>query len=380
MKEIIREIIREEMTSPGMLAGYRTIWHALRLRHQIHIPRHFVAAIMKDIDPDGLNSVENEDSNVEPSFLKDQTTLKELGGCPKQLISDRGTENGIAAAMQCKLRESGIDVQQGFQSHRYCSSPANQRIEGWWSFYRCNRSSWWIDFFKCMADSGILLLGANLHMECLWLCFGNLINKDIAAVRDHWNSHWISKNRYATVHGIPDVMYFLPEYHNRQNCLVNVPDNQLDELQDETFRISSMFDHIETVRTTRRLLEEANMGSTEAQKGLEEELYGLKNEVEDSKIMEDESPEQIEVWGAEVDQKLRHYEEVIDLMNHAIGNIEDEREKARAEKEKTEEEHRLKYRFEEEQRIEEIRLREKSKEIELKASAGKEREVKIKLS
>eukprot|EP00794_Sanderia_malayensis_P014729 gene14729-16264_t len=69
----------------------------------------------------------------------------------------------------------------------------------------------------------------------------------------------------------------------------------------------------------------------------------MKNEVKDCKITEDKSPEQIEEWGAEVDQKLRHYEEMIDLMNNAISNIEDEREKARAEKEKTEEELYVKY-------------------------------------
>ena len=30
------------------------MWHALRLRHQINIPRQVVATIMKEIDPGGV--------------------------------------------------------------------------------------------------------------------------------------------------------------------------------------------------------------------------------------------------------------------------------------------------------------------------------------
>ena len=51
----VRTAIRKEMEGPGKLAGYRNIWHALRIRHGIHVPRNFVAQIMKEIDPDGVS-------------------------------------------------------------------------------------------------------------------------------------------------------------------------------------------------------------------------------------------------------------------------------------------------------------------------------------
>lgn len=62
----IRTIIREEMRGPGSLSGYRSIWHALRLRHHIHVPRKLVAKIMKEIDPVGgrrkeISTVEEKD-------------------------------------------------------------------------------------------------------------------------------------------------------------------------------------------------------------------------------------------------------------------------------------------------------------------------------
>ena len=50
----LREAIREEMNGPGSLSGYRSIWHALRLRHHIHVPRNLVATIMAEIDPVGV--------------------------------------------------------------------------------------------------------------------------------------------------------------------------------------------------------------------------------------------------------------------------------------------------------------------------------------
>ena len=50
----VRTAILEEMRGPGGLSGYRSIWHALRLRHHIHVPRKLVAEIMKEIDPVGV--------------------------------------------------------------------------------------------------------------------------------------------------------------------------------------------------------------------------------------------------------------------------------------------------------------------------------------
>ena len=42
------------MDGAGKLSGYRSIWHALRLRHHMHVPRNLVAEIMKEIDPNGV--------------------------------------------------------------------------------------------------------------------------------------------------------------------------------------------------------------------------------------------------------------------------------------------------------------------------------------
>ncbi len=52
-QEHIRNIIWQEMQgAAGCLAGYRKMWHILRLKHHMHVPRKLVATILKDLDPE----------------------------------------------------------------------------------------------------------------------------------------------------------------------------------------------------------------------------------------------------------------------------------------------------------------------------------------
>jgi hypothetical protein len=46
------------MEGAGSLSGYRSIWNALRLRHGIHVSRHVVATLMREIDPLGVEERE----------------------------------------------------------------------------------------------------------------------------------------------------------------------------------------------------------------------------------------------------------------------------------------------------------------------------------
>ena len=172
----------------------------------------------------------NNDPKVAATFYLNQ--VKVGNGCPVQLISDCGTENSIAASTQCFFRQNGNDELAGEKSHKYCSSPSNQRIEAWWSFLRRHRSNWWINFFKDMIDYDILDLGNKFHAECLWLCFSRILQNDLDKVKEQWNSHKVTKSQYSRVHGVPDIMHFLPEYHGHDECLVDVSQRQIDEVEE----------------------------------------------------------------------------------------------------------------------------------------------------
>ena len=96
------------------------------------------------------------------------------------------------------------------EAHSFGQSTSNQRIEGWWSFYRRNRSTWWINLFKnfCWA----LVRKWNRYGTFVVLFF-KLTQKDVDMVKQHWNTHYIRKSRHDTVSGRPDELFFIPESH-----------------------------------------------------------------------------------------------------------------------------------------------------------------------
>ena len=53
-EDMVRNVIAEEIIGAGRLSGYRSIWHVLRLQHQIHVPRGLVARLVRELDPDGV--------------------------------------------------------------------------------------------------------------------------------------------------------------------------------------------------------------------------------------------------------------------------------------------------------------------------------------
>lgn len=133
-------------------------------------------------------------------------------GCPKHLVTDLGTENGLAAAIQCYFR-------QNINAHRYVPSPRNQRIEGWWSYFSKRKGTWWRNLFQDLQSTNELDISSELDMSCLWYCFSKVIQNDLDELKKHWNTHRIRKSRFDTIPGRPDVLYFLPERSDGQKDL-----------------------------------------------------------------------------------------------------------------------------------------------------------------
>ena len=159
------------------------LWHILRLRHHINVPRRLVESMLREVDPNGVEQrkhrclkrrtyvspgpnfcwhidgydklkpfgfcihgcvdgfsrriiwLEVQRSNKNPRlvakyFLK---CVKGARGCPTRVYTDPGTENGLIAGIQCCLRAEGLDEYAGSNSHKYVSSTWNQRIECQWS-------------------------------------------------------------------------------------------------------------------------------------------------------------------------------------------------------------------------------------------------------
>lgn len=264
----LRARILREINGPGSMSGYRSLWHTLR-REGYMVPRKKVEDLLKELDPDGcetrrahrlkrrayLNpgpnycwhldgydklkpygfpihgcidgfsrkmmwlqlSRSNNNPQVILKFYMNAVTAYD--GCPRKLRTDYGTENGLAAAAQCFFTDNE-------QAHIYGTSQHNQRIEGWWSYFRRSRANWWINFFKDLVEREVVTTGNDLEMECLWFCFSSLIQQDLDQVKDHWNTHYIRRTRHDTVPGRPDELYYLPEWHNAEDFLLPVNEQQ----------------------------------------------------------------------------------------------------------------------------------------------------------
>ncbi len=161
----------------------------------------------------------NNFPEVPASFYLD--CVRKCKGCPEKVRTDNGTENGTIAVMQCYFRDD-------INGHSYGKSTANQRIEGWWSYYRRNRSTWWINFFKDLVETGEFCPANEVQSECLWFCFSAVLQADLDFVKDHWNTHTIRASLYHTVAGKPDELYMLPENKGGENKLHAVSVQQIE--------------------------------------------------------------------------------------------------------------------------------------------------------
>ena len=174
METLVRaaDFIYENLQSPGSSNGYRSTWDRLK-NGGIQVSRSDVRILLSTMDPEGTTSrrrnrltrrtyanpgpdfawhVDGHDklkpfgfpihgavdgysrkvmwlrvvrSNNCPKIIASLflDSVKNHNGCPRQLVTDAGTENALIAAIQSYFW-------QDTKAHRYVPSPGNQRIEG----------------------------------------------------------------------------------------------------------------------------------------------------------------------------------------------------------------------------------------------------------
>ena len=142
----------------------------------------------------------------------------------RQIIStvlrkDFGTENSNLRDFQQALRYNHYDDQAGENSFIFVKSTANQRIERFWSHFRRHTLDFFIALFKNMEDLNLLNVKNPIHIEVLRYCFGPIIEHYIKLSKKEWNDHRIRKQNFRNIAGgIPNVLYYCPEFHNGVQC------------------------------------------------------------------------------------------------------------------------------------------------------------------
>lgn len=67
--------IIEELKGPGQHYGYRSVWQTLRQKHHLSVKRHDVMVMMAELDPSGVQNVQEKSLYEEFTIHLDQTTL-----------------------------------------------------------------------------------------------------------------------------------------------------------------------------------------------------------------------------------------------------------------------------------------------------------------
>ena len=51
---MLKKAVEKEINEPEKLLGYRTMNQKLRAKYSIHLPRHLVHNVMRDVDPESI--------------------------------------------------------------------------------------------------------------------------------------------------------------------------------------------------------------------------------------------------------------------------------------------------------------------------------------
>ncbi|XP_056621425.1 uncharacterized protein LOC130435120 isoform X2 [Triplophysa dalaica] len=258
--DIVQAAITEELDGPGQHYGYCTMCQILRQKYSLTVNRQDVMYMMADLDPLGVVQrsrrmfvrrvyhslgpnhtwhVDGYDklkpyglaisgcidgysrkvmwlvcgaSNNNPEVIAHHylQCATEFGVIPKLLRTDCGTENGVMAAIHCTLRSNHQDELAGAASHVYGASTTNQRIESWWSYFRKQRTQFWMDLLNDLKERQ-LFNGSHEHICLVRFVFLGMLQKELDETKEIWNTHTIRAVKQSRCpSGKPDAMFIVP--------------------------------------------------------------------------------------------------------------------------------------------------------------------------
>ena len=257
LERIVAAILEELENSCGSFMGYRQLTRRLRRKYNLQVRRDTVIKSLRVIDPEGLErlqrrrlkrrryvtpgpnflwhvdgwdklapfgffvhgAAEVNSTNKNPRVIASNylNAVQQLGGVPRRMRCDRGTENTIIGTLQQFFRWYDDDHFAGSVSFIDGKRTGNQRIEAWWSKFREGGGGWWwINFFKDLRDCG-LYHDDYLATKCLRFFFLPILRQELYLVAELWNTHNIQRQKRLEIEvGKPDVMFFTPEIDGTQ--------------------------------------------------------------------------------------------------------------------------------------------------------------------
>lgn len=276
----VKAAIEEELGGSGRFIGYRKMWWRLKQKGLV-VRRETVREMLVELDPIGVETrrekklrrrvysgngpnfiwhIDGHDKlkpygfsihgcidgfsrrliwlEVGPTNKKPEViakyyldAIKQVGGVPRKVRSDDGTENCMIEAIHTFLRTNNNDEDAGLSSFLIGSSTSNQRIEAYWSHLVREGPGWWQNFFKDLRDLGLFNDADPVQVDCIRFCFMRVLRKELNEVAKSWNQHIISSSKFdnSGPRGRPDNMYFLPHLYQTEDYKLEVDSLDVDE-------------------------------------------------------------------------------------------------------------------------------------------------------
>ena len=190
-------------------------------------------------------------------------------GLPVNVKADDGTEHSLVQPIHLLLRNI-VGSDPDFESFSIVTSPANQRIEAFWSILLRDKIGWWKRFFQDMVDLDLFLNDVPVLLEEIRFCFMQLLRKKLEEIVSDWNVHIIPSSHYQGPRGRPNTM--LPRLYNRQNLGTKVDHEEIDELY-PSVTVELQDYSLEFGEFARTVLESAGYNSHVVDVGAELDLY-----------------------------------------------------------------------------------------------------------
>ncbi|ROL50293.1 hypothetical protein DPX16_19097 [Anabarilius grahami] len=228
--------VSDELTEAGLIQKYFSEGHTYDVILDFLGTKHNIFLSLSTLKRRLRNAGLTRRTDYTPSGTVDAAITHELTGSdfglPARLRTDCGTENGTMVAIHCALRAQHTDDFAGAHSHMYGTSTANQRIESWWSFFRKQRTQFWIELFSDLRERH-LFNGSHEHKCLLRYVFLSILQKDLDEYRELWNNHTIRPVRQSCCHsGKPEAMYYLPHRFNARDCGFPVSQEVIQEFEE----------------------------------------------------------------------------------------------------------------------------------------------------
>ena len=178
----------------------------------------------------GLVWLEVSSSNKKPEIIGKfyLDAVRQLQSIPRKLKADDGTEHAIIQPIHILLQDA-VGDNNSVNSFSIVPSAHNQRIEAYWSKLRQDRTCWWQDFFRDMADLELFNPASRVLVDCLKFCFIGALRRELKEMAEEWNEYIISKSSNGGPSGRPDTMYFLPHPFGCQDYSDPLEDYDTDE-------------------------------------------------------------------------------------------------------------------------------------------------------